>query len=395
MSKEKKALNANILYLMFDTANMHRWNDHLRTIDLTELDKQAHKAAIAWVIGKYEETEGGSSVDWTKIIENSLFSFIQRSVLTDLKPQVFHRVISEKSDEVNKYVMETFDKFVPDSDPNFRNRLQRYLRSDKKSKEDDIISAAHYLATKWEFDAIYDANRSRYGIEETKKKVYLQTNQHKDLAGVKEILCNQLTFGFIDLIGQLRFQQRWARTPRIPKTTVLGHSLLVANMIYLCDVDRNASDRQIYTNYYTALFHDLPEVLTKDVISPIKENVAGLAELLESYERELVELEIMPLVPEAWQKELRTMVLEPFEGVEDEAFRERTGPDIKSCDMMAAYIEAKASVYYGISSRPLVDGIINLKKNLKERGTNIGAKELLEDLDELLDSDELIIDCFN
>ena len=41
------ALSAELLYLFFDSANMHRWNDHLRPLDLTELDKQAHKASIA------------------------------------------------------------------------------------------------------------------------------------------------------------------------------------------------------------------------------------------------------------------------------------------------------------------------------------------------------------
>ncbi|MCL1978648.1 MAG: HD domain-containing protein, partial [Methanomassiliicoccaceae archaeon] len=307
MSK-KKALNGDMLYLIFDTANMHRWNDHLRTVDLTELDKQAHKAAIAWVLGKYEETEGGAKLDWRKIIEHSLFSFIQRSVMTDLKPQVFHRIISERSEEVNRYVVSCFDANVPEADPEFRSRLEIYLHSEKRSKEDDIIRAAHYLATKWEFKTIYDANRSMYGIENTKKEIDGQILQHLDLIGVKKQMDDENTFDFIDLIGQLRFQQRWARTPRIPRTTVLGHSLMVADMIFLNDLDRKADNKQVYNNFYTALFHDLPEVLTKDVITPIKANVDGLAHLLESYERELVQSRIMPLLPSSWHEEIDIMV---------------------------------------------------------------------------------------
>ena len=93
-------LDADMLYLLFDSANMHRWNDHMRPVDLTELDKQAHKAAIAWVLGKFEES-AGNTVDWRAVIERTLFSFIQRSVLTDLKPQVFHRITAERSREVN------------------------------------------------------------------------------------------------------------------------------------------------------------------------------------------------------------------------------------------------------------------------------------------------------
>ncbi|MCL2032022.1 MAG: HD domain-containing protein [Methanomassiliicoccaceae archaeon] len=381
---EKKALNGDMLYLIFDSANMHRWNDHLRTIELTELDKQAHKAAIAWVLGKYEETEGGARPDWGRIIERSLFSFIQRSVMTDLKPQVFHRVISEKFEEVNKYVMRCFDADVPDSDPEFRSRLEDYLWSEKKSKEDDIIRAAHYLATNWEFKTIYDANRSMYGIEGTKKEIDEQISQHQDLIGVRKQTEDQSTFDFIDLIGQLRFQQRWARTPRIPRTSVLGHSLMVADMIFLNDFDREADGRQVYNNYYTALFHDLPEVLTKDVISPIKANVDGLAHLLESYERELVKSKIMPLVPASWHKELEFMVYEPFTDADDEVFGKRTGKDIKSCDLMAAYIEARASRCYGISSKAMAEGEAELRKRLLSTGSGIGAEGLLKRLDSIL-----------
>ncbi|MDR0509046.1 MAG: HD domain-containing protein [Candidatus Methanoplasma sp.] len=380
----KKALNGDMLYLIFDAANMHRWNDHLTMVDLTELDKQAHKAAISWVLGKYEETETGAKLDWTKIIEHSLFSFIQRSVMTDLKPQVFHRIVSEKAEEVNKYVVGTFEENVPNADPEFRSRLESYLRSEKTSKEDDIIRAAHYLATRWEFKTVYDANRSMYGIENTKKEIEEQIMQHKDLIGVRKQMDDENTFDFIDLIGQLRFQQRWARTPRIPRTTVLGHSLMVANMIFLCDLDRKADSRQIYNNYYTALFHDLPEVLTKDVITPIKANVGGLAHLLESYERELVQSRIMPLVPAPWHREIEFMVCEPFNDADGGEFGKRTGRDIKLCDLMAAYIEARASRYYGTSSKPLHKGEKELRKKLESDGGSIGAKELIERLDAVL-----------
>ena len=381
---EKKALNGDMLYLIFDSANMHRWNDHLRTAELTELDKQAHKAAIAWVLGKYEETEGKIKIDWCRIIERSLFSFIQRSVMTDLKPQVFHRVITEKFDEVNRYVLGCFDSNVPDADPEFRARLENYLWSEKRSKEDDIIRAAHYLATRWEFKTIYDANRSMYGIENTKKEIDEQISQHSDLFGVKKQTEDKRTFDFIDLIGQLRFQQRWARTPRIPKTSVLGHSLVVANMIFLNDFDRKADAGQVYNDYYTALFHDLPEVLTKDVITPIKANVGGLADLLESYEIELVRSKIMPLVPASWHEELEFMVYEPFTDVDDEKRGKRAGKDIKACDLMAAYIEAKASMCYGITSKTLEDGEKELRKRLMSSGSGIGAEGLIKRLNELL-----------
>ena len=374
------ALNSNILYLFFNSANMHRWNDHLCPVDLTELDKQAHKAAIAWVLGKYEE-RAGNDVDWRTIIEHTMFSFIQRSVLTDLKPQVFHKIVSEKRAQVNRYVSDEFDRLVPDADPGFRERFRMYLECDPDSKEDAIIRAAHYLATRWEFDLIYDSNRSLYGISNTRREIDDQIKQHEDLVGVREL--NESAFDFIDLIGQLRFQQRWARTPRIPHTTVLGHSLMVADMMYLADLDAGVSDVQVYNDFYSGLFHDLPEVLTKDVISPIKENVSGLASILEEYEHDLVESTIMPLLKEEWRDGFRMMVYEPFSDVDDPVFGIRNGTDLKTCDLLAAYMEAMISRRYGISSNTLLEGERGLRDRLVGRSGTIDVRSVISGLDSM------------
>ena len=376
-------LNPHLLYLFFDSANMHRWNDHLRPVDLTEIDKQAHKAAIAWILAKFEES-AGNRIDWRVVIEHSMFSFIQRSVMTDLKPQVFHRITAEKRGPVNEYVLSEFDRIVPDSDPGFRERFVDYLEKESKSREDDVIRAAHYLATRWEFNLIYDSNRSLYGIDKTRAEIDEQINQHIDLVGVREAMAYASeTFNFINLIGQLRFQQRWARTPRIPKTTVLGHSLLVANMMYLHDLDAGAGEQQVYNDYYTGLFHDLPEVLTKDVISPIKINVDGLAAILEDYEHDMVESTIMPLIKEEWRDQFRFMVYDPFTDRDDPEFGKRNGYDLKACDLMSAYMEAHISQCYGVTSNTLVEGEKDLRDKLIEKGKGINAKALIEGLDRM------------
>ncbi len=376
------ALNADILYLLFNSANMHRWNDHMKPVDLTELDKQAHKAAIAWVLGRFEES-AGNRVEWRTVIEHTLFSFIQRSVLTDLKPQVFHRIVAERSREVNEFVVAEYDRLVPDSDPGFRRRLIAYLDSDKDSREDRIISAAHYLATRWEFNLIYDSNRSLYGIDKTRAEIEEQVMEHDDLVGVREIICSENTPNSVDLVGQLRFQRRLARTPRIPKTTVLGHSLMVADSMYLHDLDVGASDERVYNDFYTGLFHDLPEVLTKDVISPIKENVSGLAAILEDYEKDLVESNIMPLLDEGWRDGFRHMVYEPFSDIDEPGFGERDGADLKACDLLAAYMEAFISRRYGVTSYTLSEGERSIRDRLVVKGAGIGAKRIMEDLDRM------------
>ena len=81
---------------IFSAANILRWNDHIRPFDFFELDKQAHKMIIAYIVAKFEEEDGGKPFDWIKLIEGGIFEFFQRIMLTDLKPEVYHELMSKK-----------------------------------------------------------------------------------------------------------------------------------------------------------------------------------------------------------------------------------------------------------------------------------------------------------
>lgn len=375
------ALNMDLIYRFFDAVNMHRWNDHLRPIDLTEIDKQAHKASIVWVLGKYEE-DNGTLLDWQRAIEDLVFSFMTRTVLTDLKPQLFHRMEDERLSEVNQYVLSEIDRDIPDLESGFRTRFEDYLNRKHDLLEDKLVSAAHYMATNWEFNLIYDMNKRSFGIEQTKANLYMELAEYMDIPGVRKMMESQ-SMTFIDLFGQLRFQQRWTRVQRIPQTTVLGHSLMVAIMAYLHDLDTGAGKRQIYNDFFTALFHDLPEVLTKDVISPVKVNVHGLTEILDEYEHELVNSRIMPLIPEDWRSEFKFLVFDPFSDKDDRNFGKVCGKDIKLCDVMGAYIEANVSRRYGVGTYKLKEGEDSLRERLEREGAPIGASELIKRFDEM------------
>ena len=53
MGKEKSI--AKLVERFTKAASMQRWNDHIRPVELTELDKQAHKMVIAYVLAKLKK----------------------------------------------------------------------------------------------------------------------------------------------------------------------------------------------------------------------------------------------------------------------------------------------------------------------------------------------------
>lgn len=362
--------------LLFEAASIQRWNDHIRPEYFSELDKQAHKMVYAYVLARIEETDRGAVIDWPRLIEGGLFEFLHRIVLTDIKPPVYYRLMAEKGEQLNRWVLTQLNDKVTDLQGDLSAKMEQYFFSSSHDiLEKRILKAAHYLATNWEFKIIYRLNEGLYGLEETRKAIADQIEEHYDLAGVQKLALGKKTSNFLDLVGQLRFQQRWAQSPRVPKTSVMGHMLIVAMMSYLCSLELNACSKRIYNNYFAALFHDLPEVLTRDIVSPVKRSVAGLEEIIKDIEHRQLEERIFPLLPVAWHKELKYFTENEFDSriVEEEKVRVVSsdqinqhynsaeyspldGEIIKACDQLAAYIETFLSISHGIKSSHLIEG---------------------------------------
>jgi putative hydrolase of HD superfamily len=389
-------LKSGLIERFYEAASIQRWNDHVRPVELTEIDKQAHKMVIAFVIGKFEETERETEISWLKLIEGGIFEFLQRVILTDIKPPVFHKMMEKKGRELNEWVLKQLDKDIKDIKGGFKEKFKEYMFNPDYSKmEKRIMKAAHYLATNWEFKIIYNVCPFIYGIEKTKEQIENQIEDHYDLTGVQKITLGKKSFGFVDLCGQLRFQQRWAQSPRIPKTSVLGHMLIVAMISYLCSMEIEACPKRTCNNFFASLFHDLPEVLTRDIVSPIKDSVAGLHDIIKEYEKIQIEERLLPLLPTSWHGDIRYLIEDEFENkikkggkiVKGISFKEIAskynkdsfsaidGELLKACDRLTAFIEASLSIKHGIKSRKLVEGkkeLFEMYRNKKVAGIDFG-----------------------
>ena len=389
-------MRKGLIERFYEAASIQRWNDHVRPFELTELDKQAHKMIIAYVLAKFEQTERGKQIDWALLIEGGMFEFLQRVMLTDLKPPVYHRLMQTKRKELNRWVLQQLDPDICEIPGGFRDRFVAYFEEDGHAVlERRILRASHYLATNWEFKIIYNLTPFIYGIEQTKEELENQIEDHYDLLGVQKLLLGKKAFGFIDFCGQLRFQQRWAQTPRVPKTSVLGHMLIVAMLSYLCSVEMGACPQRIINNYYGALFHDLPEVLTRDIVSPVKSSVAGIEEIIKEYEKVLVDEKLLPLLPASWHEEIYYFIEDEFankvkiDGVIHKNYTNEEisarfnaaqfspidGKVLKICDHLAAYIEASLSLQHGMRSQHLSDAcqrLHNLYRKKVVAGINFG-----------------------
>ena len=390
-------INSKLIEHIFKAASISRWNDYPKMTNLVELDKQAHKFIIAYFIAKLEK-----NVDMNYVIEAGIFEFLSRVVVTDIRPDVFHQIQKQKKEQVNTWVLSMLENLVKDIEGgNFLSRLKSYLTGEDKSraKERLILKAASYLATRWEFSIVYQTSRFLNDIDELKSKVDEELEDYYELIGVRKIAMNQKLAKLIDLAGRLRFQKRWAQTPRIPETAVLGHMLVVAILSYFYSLEVKACKTRLENNFFCALFHDLPESLTRDIISPVKYGIEGLNEIISEYEMRLIDERILPFVPENFRNEFsyilgireqngkfiknefenRICEKKPLlhegtmENVNEDKFNAIDGKALKYCDKLAAYFEAGISISYGVKSKELTDGFNKMDEFFREKPTIDGV----------------------
>ena len=391
-------LNPNFLYLLFSTANIDRWNDQIRPVDFVELDKQAHKMIIAWLLGRIEEIENGIKIDWQKLIDYGICEFIYRAVVTDLKPPVFHHLIKHKKKELDAYVKKEISNTINEK---LNQKFNDYINSNENEIERRVLHAAHFLASRWEFEIIYNFYPNAVGVREIKEKIDSEVEDFLDLTGVRRLELGVKSKSFLETCAMLRFQKRWAKTPRIPQTSVLGHMLFVAVTTYLLSLEYGACEKKLVNNFFTALFHDIAESLTRDIISPVKYGVEGLDELLHEYEQNILEERLLPLLPRYLRDEMIYFIKDEFKNkiktsggiviVKDkELMRSKYNQDefngidgslIKVADHIGAFIEATASIKNGIIPDELIkakDGLLNKYDGFIIYDINIG--ELLKSL---------------
>ena len=400
-------LSPELIEHLFAAASIQRWNDYPRMVELVELDKQAHKFIIAYFMANMEE-----DINSVHLIEAGIFEFLRRVVVTDIRPDVFRKALQKKEKEINEWVLSRLSDSIKDiENGKFLKRFESYLNDPQMyKKERFLLKAASYLSTKWEFSIVYQTSQFLSGIDRVKEAVDEEIEDYYELVSVRKISLNKKISKIIDLSGRLRFQKRWAQTPRVPETSVLGHMLIVAILGYFYSLHVEACDKRVENNFFCALFHDLPEALTRDIISPVKYSVSGLDDIISEYELKVMEDEIFPYIPSNFLKDFQYIlglydgkkneflnkiqennkikIVKNIEDFNENRFQAIDGLALKNCDKLSAFIEATLSISHGVKSKELVQGKAHILESLKDNSQNgaVNFYELAKDIEKFVES---------
>lgn len=386
-----------MLQLLFSGSCLWRWNDKLRPVELSEIDKQGHKMLLACALWRQSGSNmalADSTALGTRVIEGALFEYFYRLIITDIKPPVFYHIKGnpEHYRQLTQYVLNRLEPMLSPLG-SFWERMRAWHNSPyDEEPARDILNAAHLYASQWEFKLIRPHNPFDEEMDGIGTSFTEGLAKFKNLPGMAQILAgNNALARFANLCGQLRFQIRWTQAARLPATSVLGHMFMVAACAYFFSLSINAGQARACNNFFSGLFHDFPELLTRDIISPVKSSIPDLSQLIKEYEeKELMRRVIGPLrndgfdsfasriayylgletgseFQEACIKDGKVIKIESYDAlrsVDKNEFDPKDGRLLKICDLLAAFLEAHNSITTGVSSPNLLEARSRLKNSL-------------------------------
>lgn len=411
-------IRKSLLELVFTGAFMKRWNDKLRPMELVEVDKQAHKMLVAWllfVLNSRDMDVARRRALGESVVEGGLFDYLYRLVITDIKPPVFYKIKENPNDYhlLTQWVLAELAPRISPLGPEFSRRMTAYLKEpEDKGLARRILQAAHLYASYSEFKLLKTINDIDPELAEIEQSFVDRLTDLCDIKGVKELLDEENTVlgRFARMCGRLRFQKRWSQTPRVPETSVLGHMYIVAAYSWFFSMEVGACRARMQNNFFSGLIHDLPELLTRDIISPVKGASPEIGDLIRDYElRELERVVLEPLreggyedIAERMAYFLGLEVGSEFKAsimrdgrVEEVSSRQlaneynsdsldpKDGELLKVCDSIAAYIEAHTALKNGISSDQLHQALVRIRQKYHDTPlvAEIQVGALLADFD--------------
>ncbi len=354
---------------------LNRWNVDPRVETWTEAENVALCCHVVYAAGK---SIGLGDEVLHHAIKRTLFKSNYKYILSDISVAV--RELIDENDglawqKIRADVDERIKLLFP---PSTAAHLYGYFSlegnygvpEDMKGLTEDLVSFAKIRAALSECEINAEVFPKSYG-------------RHVDNLEAK--LDNVLTNGrlgplrrgeapregvehYLAVIRNLKHVRRWNRLNRFIESSVLAHTFIVAFLAVLfSEMEAANQGRQNghfqYEAMVLALFHDVPEVLTGDIISPVK----GLIEehspgLIVQMERQATD-KLLAGLPEQIKTDMeaKAVLKEPNKEVPFSA------PSlVKDCDQLAGMLECAFEMSVGNANPELVAGFDSYHRELQK-----------------------------
>jgi putative hydrolases of HD superfamily len=329
----------HILKLMLTRGTkIKRWNNFPRVEYISFLDNIGFVLHIALFLA-YLEEKNGKTVDTLYIIKKVMFESLKWLMLSDINAGTRDYIMAIDSEIYKNVENEALKKiFSLDGLEEIKSDIESILESEKK-QEDIIIQAARKYSAWCECKVnarVYDEI-----FEVPLEKIQEQLDSlRSELSSLTELLENENFQKYLSHIRRLSHSIRWSGENRLVPISVMAHLVIVAMITYFISLIESWEWHQydIKNMLFTALYHDIPEAITWDIISPVKNSVPWFADIIEQAEKNMLDDYLFCHIDDSYRDFISPFMFHPFESEE--------GKMVKHADILSALYEAKIEVFF-------------------------------------------------
>ena len=313
---------------------------HDQFTEITHLALTSQIAAILFQVAKHQ----GDSLHSEKLPRIALSHTFLQYIICSIPDETYSALFDndpELEKAFNKYVGETIKSLTS---PSFALSI---FDERKFDDETNLYFVAEALATKAE-SYLLRGILSDDECLNLRRKANTALSSYKSWPFVRDILeylgtarqGENISYLFNEVFANMRNVVRWKMRAPIRTHTILGHSFDVGVLNYLLVLSENEKDTTLAEQgFYVGLYHDVAELWTGDIPTPVKDGVPGLRKKTEELEVKMLKEKVFPYLPDWMTATFESWCLEMIPEEKKDIF--------KIGDELDAIIEATSQVLCG------------------------------------------------
>lgn len=363
----------SILRLMLTRGlSIVRWNNFPRVVDIKQLDNVGATLHTALFLAYHEKQETGKEIDELYLIKKIIFSSLADLVLSDINSGTKSYIKKKSKSTFEALYSQAYKYFTSQDSPEYLHDdfLETLTRKDRVIEDQVFLAAKKYVGY---FEAQTNEKVFPFMYE---VPLYELKKSFSDLSGelvsFRNLLHDQNSQKYLTHIYRLTFAMRWNMRQRFYPISVMSHKVIVAYITYTIATVGNYENNEqndTLSMLLRAIYHDVPEVITGDIVTPTKKAVAGFAELLEEVESEMMDDYMFSYISPEYKTYLTPYILHPFDASE--------GKKVKYADILSALFETKIEAQKGNQVFQEIQSKIEAEVSAFD---NVGVEFLLQEL---------------
>jgi len=358
MTKSDKNLKYFVdLFLKFyNLSSIKTWRNSPSNMNtnFTELNHIFVKSSIFLIISEIIEKDYNHKVNYENFLDILIGHSLIRYAFKDINIELLRNI---KKKDIIKFVIEEYERNEIELNNKDKTRIKKYYND---SLEKFIWNIASTITNKLDYLNIKGHPLNLKYLEKEIEKNFkiwenniIKSRYHEKFPDIY-FKANSLQEVY-KFIYNSTIQQRWNGVDLLKKISIGEHQILVTLLFFKYleifeseKIKNEFNNKFIKYNLINLIFHDAPEVITKDINSPIKKNLNGLREILEKkLEKEALEENFFRLLPSNISKTFKQLnLLEPFEDRKIKNIK-ILGKVGKQMDDLTAFLEAVYNLVLG------------------------------------------------